>query len=755
MSDGQIQASSYDGTPPQRPRWFLSEVQIGNFGAFSQRAVGSFQDGLNVIYGPNEAGKSTLAAFIQGVLFGWPAARGGRNSYRSDNGLRSGRLIFCNDTGAVAQISRTRNNDGLQGDAWLIRDIDPDIFRILFAWNGDELRSLGEGSAVVSQLLTAGAGTTVPPDTVRKELTSYLKNCFSRAANQTHSLVLLHDAVSVAERKMQDARMQADEFRRANERYENLQKRCDDLNGQLATCTSQIERLKTQAALIDSLERQRDEQLLALRRIEASQATMGQTSVRDISAATTSHEEASSLEHPSSIGRSEHGLDDEATVAALRSEVTGLYEERLRRERDLSAARDSLAHAQAENDAWQRDEVYLQAAANERRTRRMQSVASIALPIITLIIGVPLFVYGNRIGSMTITAFGVALVVAAVLMGVAALIALLRPNQSDDHVARQRHDAQWIVNREQQRVQVCEKALSDWDDHARSVLAANHLDHFESLAEAKEWLDRRYRKTTSEDAAKVDRERMETRYTEIQTSCDSLQEHIDGLLADAGAADRVDLDALISHIADQRASLQRDLDTCNHQAGRLAEQLDAARDDTDLPAARQEVQDALTRFNEGQMDYARRLLAQRCLSEAISRWETTSQPAVYSKAGEVLRDMTRGEWREVRQTSEGKLEAVDCTGRAVPPEHLSLGTRQQLYLSLRIALLQVADDLGRNVPVIADDILANFDDERRMSALQALLQLSMFRQVILLTGQRSVVDLAREVCSSVNVVTLA
>ncbi len=53
----------------------LLELHIDGFGKFHDRTV-SFEDGINIIYGKNEAGKSTLHTFIRGMLFGIERGRG-------------------------------------------------------------------------------------------------------------------------------------------------------------------------------------------------------------------------------------------------------------------------------------------------------------------------------------------------------------------------------------------------------------------------------------------------------------------------------------------------------------------------------------------------------------------------------------------------------------------------------------------------------------------------------------------------------
>ena len=52
----------------------IREIYIKNFGKFSEQRF-SFQPGVNILYGENEFGKSTLCAFIRAMLFGMERGR--------------------------------------------------------------------------------------------------------------------------------------------------------------------------------------------------------------------------------------------------------------------------------------------------------------------------------------------------------------------------------------------------------------------------------------------------------------------------------------------------------------------------------------------------------------------------------------------------------------------------------------------------------------------------------------------------------
>lgn len=47
----------------------LKKLYLDNFGKFHNREI-DLQPGMNIIYGENEAGKTTVHSFIQGMIFG-------------------------------------------------------------------------------------------------------------------------------------------------------------------------------------------------------------------------------------------------------------------------------------------------------------------------------------------------------------------------------------------------------------------------------------------------------------------------------------------------------------------------------------------------------------------------------------------------------------------------------------------------------------------------------------------------------------
>jgi uncharacterized protein YhaN len=81
-------------------------------------------------------------------------------------------------------------------------------------------------------------------------------------------------------------------------------------------------------------------------------------------------------------------------------------------------------------------------------------------------------------------------------------------------------------------------------------------------------------------------------------------------------------------------------------------------------------------------------------------------------------------------------------------EKMSSGTRDQLFLALRLATLEWRLEKNEPMPFIVDDILINFDDDRSKATLKVLADLSKKNQVILFTHHRQIVEEAKTIKGS-------
>jgi len=148
-------------------------------------------------------------------------------------------------------------------------------------------------------------------------------------------------------------------------------------------------------------------------------------------------------------------------------------------------------------------------------------------------------------------------------------------------------------------------------------------------------------------------------------------------------------------------------------------------------------------------------LAERVLDRVTDRYARENQPALLQYTSELLARITAGRHlRVVVQPETRSLATVDRNGQLRLPADLSSGTREQLFLALRLAYILDYCDRSEPLPVILDDVLVNFDDERAAASLAALRDAARATQVILLTCHRRWPELARSVAPDAHVLEL-
>ena len=146
----------------------------------------------------------------------------------------------------------------------------------------------------------------------------------------------------------------------------------------------------------------------------------------------------------------------------------------------------------------------------------------------------------------------------------------------------------------------------------------------------------------------------------------------------------------------------------------LAEDRQLAHKQLDLAVVEKRLEDAIHRW---------RVLAVtgRILEAIRTTYEHERQPETLREASGYLDRLTQGRYRRVwTPLGERALRVEDGDGRSLPVELLSRGTREQLFLGLRLALAAYYARRGAPLPLVLDDVLVNFDSERAKAAASVL-----------------------------------
>jgi uncharacterized protein YhaN len=144
------------------------------------------------------------------------------------------------------------------------------------------------------------------------------------------------------------------------------------------------------------------------------------------------------------------------------------------------------------------------------------------------------------------------------------------------------------------------------------------------------------------------------------------------------------------------------------------------------------------------------------LAAGIERHREKHQGPVLSIASQVFQEITLGQYAGLRTDFNEKGEPVILGVRnganertngsvgTVGVEAMSDGTCDQLYLALRLASLETWLMHHEPIPLIIDDVLLNFDDDRSLATLKVLTRLSQYTQVIFFTHHQHLCELAEK-----------
>ncbi len=181
-----------------------------------------------------------------------------------------------------------------------------------------------------------------------------------------------------------------------------------------------------------------------------------------------------------------------------------------------------------------------------------------------------------------------------------------------------------------------------------------------------------------------------------------------------------------------------------HQSrGEMNQEMKTLADDRRLPKARLRLECAETQIRE--MIARWRVLAVTSLMlEAIRQiYETERQPETLSEASHYLEQLTEGRYCRVwTPLSEDVLRVDDAEGQSLAVDVLSQGTREAVFISLRLALSAAYSRRGAVLPMVLDDVLVNFDTRRAKSAARVLREFaSAGHQMLLFTCHHHIMQI--------------
>jgi uncharacterized protein YhaN len=150
-------------------------------------------------------------------------------------------------------------------------------------------------------------------------------------------------------------------------------------------------------------------------------------------------------------------------------------------------------------------------------------------------------------------------------------------------------------------------------------------------------------------------------------------------------------------------------------------------------------------------EYVRIELARRLLSRSIDEFRRRNESAVLELSSSYFAKLTLSHYTGLSidfEDNEPFIEANTDAGEKRRVTEMSDGTRDQLFLALRLAFLKQHLESSEPLPLVMDDILVHFDDRRTEATLEILHQFASQTQIIYFTHHQSVIDAVQRLSDS-------
>ncbi len=677
----------------------------GHFGVLDGQKI-RFGDGLNVLYLPNEGGKTTLCNFLRVMLYGLNTSRrDGKNQlsdktkYRPADGNPMSGLLELEWQGRRIRISRQTGKGNAPMQEFSAHYVDT-----------------GE---VCEQLTAKDCGRVLTG--VSEE--GYQSTALIDGQDQSLSAAELGERMLALSTTGDSAMMYASAVSQLD-RWRNALRGTGN-RGRYAQVEADIAQLTQSIGRLDELSEQ----------IENYEAQIPSAEQR-IAEAETEHQQATEDFTLLFVAKREAAERDERRarekLALLRAELPplGVLADAERAATQFEEAQKAYDDAQADqaevvanyqkwkDDIDQTEDEYSnsQRSRSDIHIRGWSMILAVVLGVLAVVSLLGVIPFGPLTPYMPYL-FSVCAVIALIVTFVGSTESLDSPPMDfDEERVKLDRRRQSAISRAAQTEEQLEKARAAFRAQAQRVAPeipegedSRALEHIRMLDEKKRV------------------------YLARKREHDDLTEHYLNILDATGPQGAARL-----HMDETKGAV----DTARQACSALHEAIAACRGKAEEIGKREELCALRERLEEEKESILWQLDAIRLAKESLVRAnaELTGRvsPQINKLAQEYMKTLTAERYTAMQLYTNFEVTCRrDNSAVEMDKLRLSTGTRDQLYLALRLAVCKVLlDNPDESVPIVLDDPFVNYDDQRAACGMKLLREIARERQVILLTCRR-------------------
>ena len=631
----------------------IKDLKINNFGKLENREF-KFNDGINLIYGENESGKSTLLKFIYGMFYGLSKNKNGKTipdieKYKPwNNGEYSGKLRYSLDNGNTYEIfrafekknpkifnedsediSKTFTIDKAKGNMFFYDQtkVDEELFAGTVLSEQREVELNEKKQNMLLQKMTNIVGTGEDNTSYKKTITKLNKKLIEEVGTDRSS----DRPINILEKRISEIKKEKEYLEMYSDARYNFEEKNNTISDEIKKVENKLEIIKK----VKNIKQNED--------IEKEKIRVNKTIEE---------------ENKKEIDQMNKKLED------LKLEYAKINKEK-------------------------------ESKLKSRKDKNIGLLIAVAIGIILEVVSI-IFV--------KIIAISVAIAVA--LVGIIAFIAL-KINNSNKKIEEEYKEKLFQNTQKQNEIKV-----------QIDLIEKNNLEYINNTKSLEEKIDNEY----------------SNKLAEIKTSL---------------MAENISYDNILNEYEKEQTKLNNlnlDLHKLELEKQNILPKLD------NLAALTEELGNLEEKYEEVSKLGKSINLAKSYLDIAYDKMKNSVTPKFTKNLSQNIEKISKGKYKNVKFNDEKGIIIEAENGNYILAENLSVGTIEQLYLSLRLGAMDEISE--EKLPIILDEAFAYFDKERLENSLKYLNEVSSNRQVLIFTCTNREKDILDEMKGRYNYIKI-